>query len=1213
MGGPVYNFSSLPNSTGPEDPLTIRTLFQQALSKILGTALPEPLGNMASGWIGDFALKQMGIKYDYAMDVPLTTGGMSPRGVANNYLRTQISQIAPKGFEKAKHNAELQFWENIARIQKSEAQWAKEHGGFDSEAYSRYITAEAIGYQNGPASLIYNVTDPYDMGKAAPYMAMATSNLFNRQFMQGGDRRRSAQAVQFMNRLFTDESGERFMFDSKEYGGMGITEVSALTAALTKELDPLAGSDGSSQGLKNAVNQFRDRIKEYAEALSPLKDIFGQDIPSLLRTVEELSGRSIASTDAQQAKEIAMQVSTGTMYGNYTIGDVRGVNQRITQQMTAMGMSDMSLQQTALLSVDVLNAGTTNVPAFMRKDRLAQAAYDRVASSAGSMGAEYMDRAYALWAHNRRSNNTNADISVEAFENEFKGVAPQNMMRRALQVSGAANLVDLDRGMLYDEYQTAKNGRVGASMAAEIASRDLYESGMRSLINRFKDTSPDVANALEDLMGMTDDTDVNILDKTSVKQGLDKQGKIYTDAHAQAINVINAQSQTLAKTSAGNISAQYTIHRNMRLAKKERARNEQRLTLLKSLGMEGGPSGVKELLMEVIEGGLDFDSVKSRLAAVGITNEETAKDLVAVAGAMDTLHGIKSKDEWRNSSVQDLVRNSTQAREALGIQAETDWAQKNARTIDSVAEEAIVKQRAYTQATGKTDAPTEKWIADNVKQIRTVAQREAYDRYVTTEILKRKNIQTESEWIESATNQEVIKRVSQEETVRRQAYDQDTKKEKGISFEDWEKQGTSTGKIHAVAQREAYKRFANFTVLKEVLLPQLAAQTKDEWIKSEEGQRKVNEAINDRAVIQRAYDRDTTSNKGDVATWARTHKDDIQKVAQDVAYERYEENILYREYVRGARKIKTETDWAKTDEGKIAIANAVKTDSVIRQAYKQATNKVDAPPEEWIAAHGEQIRTVAQSTAYEQYVNKALYAEARDMSQFIMTAEGVGSRELNTALTAYQTAKNPEAKADASRDILIARLIGDETLSTYFGTDHSDDVNQRAALRNIVKEKLEKGESTAAVEEALKAKIEDTKLREVFKGDEGEKLLAAADKAASDAEGKSIGGNGDNRTTVKELQSHLKRELAEAKKNGDKDQQASITDQINKLNGISRQLHQGPVGSTDTMGILRFIEPIVAKLTDVLEELSQKLTRDGTVTANGTSPNTEPQEHYDGY
>ena len=947
MDAPVYNFSRLPNSLGPEDPLTIRTLFQQALSKVLGTALPKPVGNIVSGWIGNFALKQMGVKYDYAMDVPLTTGGMSPRGVANSYLRTQISQLAPMGFERAQRNAELRFWENFARIQKSEAQWAKEHGDFNPDEYSKYITAEAIGYQHGPASMLYSFADPYDMAKAAPYMSMATGNLFNRHYMMRGDRRRASSAVQFMERLFTDESGERFTFDRKDYGGMGITEVSALTAALTKELDPLTGADGGSQELKQAVNQFRGKVKEYANALAPLKDIFGQDIPSMLRTVEELSGRSIATMDPQQARDMAMQVSTGILYGNYTIGDVRGVNQRLTQKMADMGMSDLSVQQTALLSTDILNAGTTNVPRFMRKDRLIQAAYDRVAASAGSSGAEYMDRAYALWAHNQRAANKEADISVEKFRSLFAKTAPADMMSKALEVSGATSLVDLDRGMLYNEYQTAKDRRIGASMAAEIASRDLYETGIQSLINRHKDMNPNVALALSDLMTMTRDSDVDILDKSSVRRKLGAD-KYDSGAYEQAINLIHASSYDKNSGNAQYVAREYTIARNIRLAEKQRVLGEQRFRLLKELDMAGGAADVKSIFVNIIEGNLDFASIKKRLANVGITDEGTAKDLVDINKAVDTLYGVESKESWI-----------------------TNW-------------------------------------------------------------------------------------------------------------------------------------------------------------------------------------RNDPNNRG--------------KSDQDADAE-------YKKYVSEKYGILDETKWKTTDAGKIAVAKAGKDEAALKAAY-------------------------------DKYVNDTLFGMKRDLSLFALTAEGIGNREFNAALTQYHTAleqNNVNDAVTASQDMLIARLIGDDTLHTYFGANPDDDAQQREVLRTIVANN--KAKNAGEIREALKARIEDYKLREVF----GDKLHKEAD-AAFEQNGENIGGNGDNLITISEYKSFLERSLEQAKTNKDAAAQKELRSQINTLNSISNQFYQGPAGSTDTMRIFELIKPVVDKLAEVLEELAEKLARDGSGASNGTPTDTPPKK-----
>lgn len=649
---PPYNFSSMPNFGGPSDPLTLRNMFQNALQQTLGSFLPMGLDRLASGMIGDFALKSLGIKYDYAMDVPLTTGGLSSRGVANSYLMTQARQLAPQGFEQAQRSAEFQFWKNIAGLQKSEAQWLKDNNleanAKNRRRYDDYLANEALGYQNGPASMFYKMLDPYEMGQASQYMSMATGNLYTRQLLQG-DRRRPAAAVRFMSELFRGPNGE-FAFDRKDYGGMGIGEVSALTAALTKELDPL-GNARSGEELKKAAGDFSDKIKEYARALAPLKDVFGQDIPSMLRTVEELSGQSIAATGADRAREIARQVSTGVIYGNYTIGDVRGVNQRIVQQMDKMGMSDMAMAQSALLSVDILDAGTANLPKYMRKDRMLQKAYDRVASSAGSTGAEYLDRAYAMWA--QRSDVQ--DKSIDAFREQFRGVAPDQILNRAMELAGARTLVDLDNGMRYDDYAVAKENRLGGSLAVQAATSERIGIGLQALENRYRNESGGaaVADAIAELRTLADDPSVNILDKDSVKARL---GGRWSDAYSQAINLIHASSNDKRAGNAQFIAGEYAVNRNLALARQRAIREQQRSRLLDELN-GGAAADTKGVINDLIKGGFNVAAVKERLTKMGITDKETIADLTAI-GQM-----TGSEEEKR-----DLLRYALTA-EGMGSQA----------------------------------------------------------------------------------------------------------------------------------------------------------------------------------------------------------------------------------------------------------------------------------------------------------------------------------------------------------------------------------------------------------------------------------------------------------------------------------------------------------------------------------------------------------------
>jgi hypothetical protein len=287
--------------------------------------------------------------------------------------------------------------------------------------------------------------------------------------------------------------------------------------------------------------------------------------------------------------------------------------------------------------VDILDAGTANIPKYMRKDRMLQKAYDRVAASAASTGAEYLDRAYAMWAHN---GGINGDTSIETFRKQFIGVSPDQMLNRALKLAGAQSVVDLDNGMRYNEYAAAKEQRLGASLAVETASRERVTRGLRALQNRYRNEQggAGVANALGQLMEWAADPNagVNILDKDAVARKLGVS--TLSSDYEQAINVIYASSNDKNAGNAQFVAGEYAVTYNLARARQRDRREKERTRFLNELN-SGAASDTKGLLMDLVKERLSTDQIKQLLAGRGFTDVETAEDIGAIVHAIDDVGG----------------------------------------------------------------------------------------------------------------------------------------------------------------------------------------------------------------------------------------------------------------------------------------------------------------------------------------------------------------------------------------------------------------------------------------------------------------------------------------------------------------------------------------------------------------------------------------------
>ena len=1125
-------FIKLPNAVGPEDPLTLREIFQSILQDALGDVLPMGLDKAISGMLGKFILGALGVKNDAGLDVPLTSGNMSPRGVANSYLMTQARQLAPEGFRQAQSEAELRFWVNFAGIQKSEKAWLEQYKlkDFDEkhtrQDYEDYLISEAISYKNGPASMLYKMTDPYEMNQAATYMSMATSNLYMRQLLQG-DRRRPSEAVQFMSRLYTDENG-KFAFNREDYGGMGISEVSALTAALTKELDPLSNvRTGDAAALKKAASDFSARVKEYAEALAPLKDIFGKDIPSMLRTVEELSGQSIATTGVEKAQEIARQVSTGVIYGNYTIGDVRGVNQNIIKQFEQMQLSDMSMQQTALLSVDILDAGTENLPKYMRKDRMMQRAYDRVASSAASTGAEYLDRAYAIWAHEQARKDE--DASIETFRNQFKGLETGQWVSKAMELARVNTLVELDNGMRYNEYATAKEKRLGASLAVEVASSERVDRGLRALQNRYRDTITERGQSLYDTFGelrkLTADADVNILDIESVAKKLNiEKGSARWDSFQQAINLIHATGNDKNSGNAQYIVGEYTVNRNIALARRRDAREQERTEFLKQLN-SGKSSNIKDLIVGVINNRLSLDEVKKALATSGFTSPELARDVVAVSQAMR----LQDKKATEDILARNVLRTS-------------------------ITDEKSIKKLGLEE--GKQYSVEE--VIQKVKNADITEKQEALRRLneVQTSVETTSTKALENTLVRNALGEKTIQRLNIQDTqqltfdeVRRTLAERNTEEDQEAlrRLEEVRKnvETTSTKALENTLVRNTL----DSTTLNKLKLNEHTLYSIDEvknklvTLSSTKGTSHADKAKYEQAIaaLDSVDPQKTSRQVSDMLRYSST-ADGLGNYAFNTALNTLQSTSLQLNTTESNLKIIKDIETQK----KSSSLTQEKEDNIIRNRFKEELlTKINA---------NENYKFTTEDVR--KYLEKTRTTEQENLQQ-------------------------------ALADVQIARIMGDDQLKEYYGTETKDDEEQRKVLRQTyIDARRSTYNDETAIRNVLKTKLEDTLIRRTFKTEGDKKLNEIAGK--------------DGLITIAEYKAHLDKARNDAKgKDGKEPEGANFkyAQAMARLNELSNRLSGGPGGTSDTMKVWSNVEPLIRKLIEVLEAVAKVVDKANTTAA----------------
>lgn len=443
-------------------------IFEDMVSSVIGHVIPG--GQMLAPMASSFLQKQLGLTDDALMHAVLSSN-MTAAGAYNYQMNSRTRSIGLSSTAPMMNAAQQQFLRGMAKTLTSEAAFEelRNAGKISASSYEAYIDDQIQGYETNPIfNAIYNVTDPMGMQKAKQYLGMASANMIRNQ-LASGNRNAFANAKAVMRDMFRDENGN-YSFDKADYGGMNQGEVAALTAAITRDTDILGSADVSkADSLKEATAKLKERVKKYSEALAPLKDIFGDNVPAMLNTVEQITGQNIATLGADRARDIARNLSDRTSLGRYSMENIADMTRLMGQQMTAMGdnvptLNKMNATTYAMTALDMIRGGT--MPGNITQAEFAQRMSNMVASSANAKGANYFDMAYAMYK-DANPNLTYNDFVTAVNKRVDASGGNQTMLQAAMDMLGVNSLQDLAAGMNSQAYWDSKREGVGMRLAIE--------------------------------------------------------------------------------------------------------------------------------------------------------------------------------------------------------------------------------------------------------------------------------------------------------------------------------------------------------------------------------------------------------------------------------------------------------------------------------------------------------------------------------------------------------------------------------------------------------------------------------------------------------------------------------------------------------------------------------------------------------------------------
>lgn len=406
-------------------------------SHTVETAAASGLGQLLEALgLGDLsALSPQLLRFvkGFAPSVPWSAAlgtNMTGYGMAMSQLRGSLSTAGQAVGDAYLRSDMRQTLAQLVRALNSFEDWAKRNSGryagiTDETArtaamrrgYESYIELSAEGLASKPfMSTIYAALAPRlglgDPGAASADMATLTRNLARGRFAEDPRLATVASAAVarglFGGDVTTDSTGYGMSvapkeFSAAEWHGFSRDAIASLAAQRTRGADILSGLQlDSGQGLANGVMRLRDMMKSTAEALAPLRDVFGTDIPKMVRTIEGITGQSFASVSTSRLAALSESISNASLNG-VNISDIAEQTARsaklvagIDRPYTALYSS---MESIGLSAASMLGTGTE--PVGVASSQWRSAAAHRAVSLNASSGMEYARLAYSVWRERR--------------------------------------------------------------------------------------------------------------------------------------------------------------------------------------------------------------------------------------------------------------------------------------------------------------------------------------------------------------------------------------------------------------------------------------------------------------------------------------------------------------------------------------------------------------------------------------------------------------------------------------------------------------------------------------------------------------------------------------------------------------------------------------------------------------------------------------------
>lgn len=284
----------------------------------------------------------------------------------------------------------------------------------------------------------------------------------------------------------------------QRYGGFSSGAVAQLAGIIANSSNEL----NYAGDIKTAVARLKDKVRDFTNAMYPLRDIFQQDVKAMVNALQATSGISISQMSTQQIRRLSNGFVDMSRYSGMTPATMQQLGSNISNLIATNNGSE--LQQLAGRSLGPIAAGllTQGNNAFgISLERYQADTQNALASALGSQGSQLLSMAYGLYADKNKKANT------DTFNSRIRVLRQQGKtaLQAAMEVAGVNSIDQLYRGRQYKGYfdYTQTGAAAGVALQQQFRAQ-LDDFRQRALQQENVEyTAQDVFKAYEALNNMS--------------------------------------------------------------------------------------------------------------------------------------------------------------------------------------------------------------------------------------------------------------------------------------------------------------------------------------------------------------------------------------------------------------------------------------------------------------------------------------------------------------------------------------------------------------------------------------------------------------------------------------------------------------------------------------------------------------------------------------